>query len=71
MSDTAKDAKVSLKVMVNKEKTKVLFAEADCDFASVLISFLLLPLGRIVKLLEKHYGDKSPAFGSITSLYKG
>ncbi|KAL8478282.1 hypothetical protein ACS0TY_030256 [Phlomoides rotata] len=71
MSDTAKDAKVCLKVMVNKEKTKVLFAEADCDFVSVLISFLLLPLGRIVKLLEKHYGDKSPAFGSITSLYKG
>ncbi|KAL8531521.1 hypothetical protein ACS0TY_008206 [Phlomoides rotata] len=57
--------------MLNKEKTKVLFAEAGSDFADVLLSFLTFPLGRIVKVLEKHYGDKAPVLGSITSLYKG
>lgn len=71
MSNTTKDVKLSLRVMINKEKTKVLFAEADSDFADVLLSFLTLPLARIVKLLENHYADNTPVFGSITSLYKG
>ncbi|KAL7086735.1 hypothetical protein ACP275_13G019200 [Erythranthe tilingii] len=62
----------SLKVYVNKQNTKVLFAEADRDFVEVLISFLTLPLGTIVRVLRKHYGDDSaPVFGSITSLYDG
>ncbi|KAL8031330.1 hypothetical protein ABFX02_13G017200 [Erythranthe guttata] len=62
-----------LKVYVNKQNTKVLFAEADRDFVEVLISFLTLPLGTIVRVLRKHYGDhdSAPVFGSITSLYDG
>ncbi|KAI3457332.1 hypothetical protein Pfo_013995 [Paulownia fortunei] len=70
MSD-AKDAKFSVKVLINKQKNKVLFAEADSDFADVLLSFLTLPLGKIVKVLEKHNGDQAPVLGSITSLYNG
>ncbi|KAL8474332.1 hypothetical protein ACS0TY_030971 [Phlomoides rotata] len=70
MLETAKDVTLPLRVMVNKEKTKVLFAEADSNSISVLLSFLTLPLGRIVKILEKHYADNPPVFGSLTSLYK-
>lgn len=70
MSD-AKEVELSLKVFMNEEKTKVLFAEANNDFADVLLSFLTLPLGKIVKILEKHYGDKAPTLGSLTSLYNG
>lgn len=70
MSKNGKDVKLSLNVMINKERTKVLFAEADNDFANILLSFLTFPLGRIVKILEKHYADEAPVFGSITSLYK-
>ncbi|KAH6780500.1 hypothetical protein C2S52_011737 [Perilla frutescens var. hirtella] len=70
MSEARKDViTFSLKVMVNKQKTKVLFAEADSNFADVLLSFLTLPLGRIVRILKKHYGDEAPAFGSLSSLY--
>ncbi|KAL3635473.1 hypothetical protein CASFOL_020020 [Castilleja foliolosa] len=65
------NANFSLKVVINKQKTKVLFAEANNDFTDVLLSFLTLPLGRIVRVLEKHYGDKAPVIGSITTLYKG
>ncbi|KAL1560816.1 hypothetical protein AAHA92_10988 [Salvia divinorum] len=65
-----KKAEFSLKVMINKEKTKVLFAEVDGHFANILLSFLTLPLGRIIKVLNKHYGDdEAPAFGSLSSLY--
>ncbi|KAK6157281.1 hypothetical protein DH2020_011529 [Rehmannia glutinosa] len=70
MSD-GMEVKFSLKVMINKQKTKVLFAEADSDFVDVLLSFLTLPLGTIVRILEKHYGDEAPAIGSLTTLYKG
>ncbi|KAK6157283.1 hypothetical protein DH2020_011531 [Rehmannia glutinosa] len=71
MSDAAEEVKFSLKVMVNKQKTKVLFAEADSDFADVLLSFLTLPLGTIVRIMYKHYGDKAPIIGSLTTLYNG
>ncbi|KAL8478266.1 hypothetical protein ACS0TY_030240 [Phlomoides rotata] len=70
MSD-AKEVEFSLKVFVNKEKTKVLFAEAEHDFADVLLSFLWLPLGKIVKILEKHYGENAPTIGSLNTLYNG
>ncbi|EYU34009.1 hypothetical protein MIMGU_mgv1a020636mg [Erythranthe guttata] len=66
------DVKFSVKVVLTKQKNKVLFAEANSDFVDVLISFLTLPLGAVVRVLKKHYGDKeAPAFGSLTSLYNG
>ncbi|KAL6535902.1 hypothetical protein OROHE_012746 [Orobanche hederae] len=70
MSD-ANEVKFSLKVMIDKQKNKVLFAEADSDFTDVLLSFLTLPLGRILKVLEGHNGDKARAIGSLTTLYRG
>ncbi|KAL3635477.1 hypothetical protein CASFOL_020024 [Castilleja foliolosa] len=71
MSDLAKDVKFSLKVMINEQKTEVLFAEIDSDLADVLLSFLTLPLGTIVRIMKKHYGDEAPVFGSITTLNDG
>ncbi|KAH6780511.1 hypothetical protein C2S52_011748 [Perilla frutescens var. hirtella] len=63
--------KLSLKVMINKQKSKVLFAEANNDFVDVLLSFLTLPLGKIVKILENHYGNKALHVGSLNTLYAG
>ncbi|KAL6529634.1 hypothetical protein OROGR_015257 [Orobanche gracilis] len=71
MSTAAEDVKFCLKVMINKEKTKVLLAEADADLVDVLLSFLTLPLGTIVRILENHYGDEAPVLGSLTTLRKG
>ncbi|XP_057792676.1 uncharacterized protein LOC131009389 [Salvia miltiorrhiza] len=67
----AAEVKLHVKVVTNKEKTKVLFAEAGSDFTDVLLSFLLLPLGAIVNVLEKHYGDEAPVIGSLNTLYNG
>lgn len=66
----ANDVTLSLKVMINKQKTKVLFAVADADFADILFSFLTLPLGKIAKVLEDHYGDEAPSVGSLSNLYR-
>ncbi|XP_073137094.1 uncharacterized protein [Henckelia pumila] len=69
----AADEKVqfSLNVVAIKESSKVLYAQVDSDFADVLLSFLTLPLGTIVRLLIKHYGDNVPVLGSLNSLYAG
>ncbi|XP_073153347.1 uncharacterized protein [Henckelia pumila] len=67
----AEGVQFSLKVMMIKESNKVLYAEVDSDFADVLLSFLTLPLGTIVRLLIKHYGNFAPILGSLNSLYAG
>lgn len=63
--------KIRVKFVTNKERTKVLFAEAGSDFADTLLSFLLLPLGTIVKVLKREYGEKAPVIGSLNTLYDG
>lgn len=65
------DLQFTVKVVVNSEKTKVLFAEVDGNFADIMLSFLTLPLGEILRLFEKHYGETAPVVGSLNSLYKG
>ncbi|KAL7086714.1 hypothetical protein ACP275_13G017400 [Erythranthe tilingii] len=70
MANDAKAAKFTLKVMVNRHNTKVLFAEVDSDFADVLLSFLAMPLGKIVRILKKHYGEYVN-IGSLTTLCDG
>ena len=69
MTDASKDFKFTLKVMIDKKKEKVLFAESDCQFVDVLLSFLTLPLGRIIKALNEHYVN-APIIGSLTNLYR-
>ncbi|XP_057793372.1 uncharacterized protein LOC131009994 [Salvia miltiorrhiza] len=65
------NTKLSLKVMFNKHKSKVLFAEANTDFVEILLSFLTLPLGKLVTNIRKHYGDEAPAIGSLNTLHQG
>lgn len=68
----SKDVKFDLKIVINKQKNKVVFAEADSSFIDVLLSFLTMPLGTVVRVLKNHYGgDETPAIGSLTSLYLG
>ncbi|CDY48306.1 BnaC05g13600D [Brassica napus] len=43
-----------LKLLVDKEKNKVVLAEICKDFVDVLFSFLILPMGTIVRLLQKY-----------------
>ncbi|KAF7011787.1 hypothetical protein CFC21_026057 [Triticum aestivum] len=56
---------VAVKLFIDKEKRKVLFAESDKDFVDILFSFLTLPLGTIVRLF-----DKQSQVGCLDELYK-
>ncbi|XP_020208318.1 uncharacterized protein LOC109793269 [Cajanus cajan] len=59
------DKKMVVKVLVRKSDTKILFAEADEDFADLLLSFLTLPLGGVMHVLEG-----CSCVSSIDKLYK-
>ncbi|XP_058768460.1 uncharacterized protein LOC131642207 [Vicia villosa] len=61
---------VSLKLLVNKDTNKVLFAEAGKDFVDVLFSFLTLPLGTIARLVEKKSSMEPVSVGCLNKLYR-
>jgi len=63
--------KVNLRVMVDKERNRVLYAEAGKDFVDVLLSFLTLPLGTIARLISQESNIEAVKLGSISSLYQG
>lgn len=62
-----KSSKFSMEALINIEN-KVLFAEANGHVVDVLLRFLTMPLGRIVKFLELSYVDP-PVIGCVTALY--
>lgn len=65
------ELKLYVTVFVDKKRSKVLFAEASSAFVDVLLSFMLLPLGKILKVLEDHNAGEAAAVGSLTTLYRG
>ncbi|KAI3677638.1 hypothetical protein L6452_36904 [Arctium lappa] len=58
---------VQLKLFVDRQKRKVVFAEAEKDFVDILFSFFTLPMGTIARLSTKMGNMK---LGSLSSLYK-
>ncbi|RWR83866.1 hypothetical protein CKAN_01264000 [Cinnamomum micranthum f. kanehirae] len=56
---------MSLTLLVDKERNKVIYAESGKDFVEILLSFLTLPIGTVIKL-----SGKQSKMGSLTMLYK-
>ncbi|CAN4102249.1 unnamed protein product [Withania somnifera] len=62
---------IKLKVMIEKNTNRVIFAESDHEFIDTLFSFLTLPLGTILRLLERdmvQLGSISRIYASVYSL---
>ncbi|KAM3369991.1 hypothetical protein ACQJBY_017700 [Aegilops geniculata] len=59
------ESTVAVKLFIDKEKKRVLFAESEQDFVDVLFSFLTLPLGTIVRRL-----GKQSQIGCLDELYE-
>ncbi|KAL5747996.1 hypothetical protein ACOSQ2_025293 [Xanthoceras sorbifolium] len=59
---------ISLKALVDKENNRVIFAEANEDFVDVLLSFLTMPMGTIIRLIR----SKPPTLGigCMNNLYE-
>ncbi|XP_042423495.1 uncharacterized protein LOC122011134 [Zingiber officinale] len=56
---------ITLKVFVNKTNNCVAFVESNLDFVDVLLSFLTLPVGTVVRLL-----NKQSSLGCFDKLYQ-
>ncbi|KAI5391973.1 uncharacterized protein LOC127105903 [Lathyrus oleraceus] len=67
---------ISLKVLVEKQRNKVVLVEATKDFVDTLFSFLSLPLGTIIRLLSNNdqqqssVSESSSFLGNINNLYR-
>ncbi|RLM65723.1 hypothetical protein C2845_PM16G18590 [Panicum miliaceum] len=61
---------IDVMLFVDKEKRRVLFADADKDFVDVLFGWLTLPLGTIVRLLNKRsqMGCLDQVYSSVEDL---
>ncbi|XP_059297677.1 uncharacterized protein LOC132050447 [Lycium ferocissimum] len=62
---------IKLKIIMNKTRDRVIFAESDHEFIDTLFSFLTLPLGTILRLLEKdmvQLGSISRVYDSVYSI---
>ncbi|RHN46346.1 hypothetical protein MtrunA17_Chr7g0241261 [Medicago truncatula] len=70
MAEDEQVDKVTLRVLVDKEKNKVLLAEAGKDFVDALFSFLTFPLGTIARLVAEESNIEAVKFGSLSSLYQ-
>lgn len=71
MEENTKEVEISLKVVIDREEKKVVFAEAGSDFVDILFSFLTLPMGTIVRLLANRSDPPHQPvnIGSFNSLY--
>ncbi|XP_058741696.1 uncharacterized protein LOC131614085 [Vicia villosa] len=70
MDATQREEYVPLKLVVDEESNKVIFAEAGKDFVDVLCSFLTFPLGTITRLLQKDSNMGSVTIGCLNTLYQ-
>ncbi|KAE9446837.1 hypothetical protein C3L33_21262, partial [Rhododendron williamsianum] len=57
-----------LKILVEKEKNRIVFVEANKDFVDVLFSFLTIPLGTIVRLTRENFLEGE--IGCLNNLYE-
>ncbi|KAG7589106.1 hypothetical protein ISN44_As07g014210 [Arabidopsis suecica] len=61
-------SKISLKILVDKEKNKIVLVEARKDFVDVLFGFLKLQMGTIVRLVKKQ--SQQASVGCFSNIYQ-
>ncbi|KAF6155232.1 hypothetical protein GIB67_019758 [Kingdonia uniflora] len=69
ISAFSKKETIKLKVLADREHNRVVFAKSQKDFDDILLSFLTLPVGTIIKLLHKQ--PQPLRMGFLNSLYEG
>ncbi|XP_076924073.1 uncharacterized protein LOC143586398 [Bidens hawaiensis] len=64
------DSKISLKLLIDKNHQRLLFAEAGKDFIDFLFSLMVLPVGTVLGILGKREatGGLSKLYGSVSDL---
>ncbi|CAH9147800.1 unnamed protein product [Cuscuta epithymum] len=71
MRTTKQESPVCLKLLIDEKVNRVVAAEANSDFVDILLSFLTIPMGTIIRLTSKTDAEKdSPLkIGCMNNLY--
>ncbi|CAL0302653.1 unnamed protein product [Lupinus luteus] len=64
------EKKATLRILVDENKNKVLYAEAGKDIVDALVSFLTLPLGTIARIVSNDSDKEKVSVGCLSSLYQ-
>ncbi|KAF6160960.1 hypothetical protein GIB67_007601 [Kingdonia uniflora] len=59
---------ITIKVVVDKKRNRVIFVEAGKDFVDILFSFLTLPVGTIIRLTNEQ--TQPTSLGCMRTLYE-
>ncbi|KAH9309705.1 hypothetical protein KI387_037616, partial [Taxus chinensis] len=59
---------MNIRLLVNKKSRRIIYGEAGKDFVDLILSFLVLPIGSVMKLLSRVEGNRM--VGSATNLYE-
>ncbi|XP_009779780.1 uncharacterized protein LOC107810481 [Nicotiana tabacum] len=71
MSATDQESRVSLKLLIDDKKNRVIVAESNKDFVDILFSFLSFPIGTIIRLTNNQPLSKiSPISTCLNNLYQ-
>ncbi|CAN8259981.1 unnamed protein product [Cochlearia groenlandica] len=60
MENQPENARFTMRLLIDEKRSKVVLAETCRDFVDVLFSLLALPMGTIVRLLDKHHKLQQP-----------
>ncbi|CAH9147793.1 unnamed protein product [Cuscuta epithymum] len=65
------ESPICLKLLIDEKNNRVLAAEANSDFVDILLSFLTIPMGTIIRLTSKTDAEKAGPvnIGCMTKLY--
>ncbi|CAH9103461.1 unnamed protein product [Cuscuta europaea] len=71
MKTTKQESAVCLKLLIDEKVNRVVAAEANSDFVDILLSFLTIPMGTIIRLTSKTDAEKAPPLkiGCMNNLY--
>ncbi|CAL0302655.1 unnamed protein product [Lupinus luteus] len=64
------EEELTLRILIEEKKNKVVYAEAGKDFVHVLLSFLTFPLGTIARIISNDSNMKKVSVGCLSSLYQ-
>ncbi|CAH9103455.1 unnamed protein product [Cuscuta europaea] len=71
MNTANQESPVCLKLLIDEKVNRVVAAEANSDFADILLSFLTIPMGTIIRLTSKTDAQKAASLkiGCMNKLY--
>ena len=67
--NTSADCSMNVRLLINKKDRRAVYAEAGKDFVDLLLTFLLLPTGAIIRILPKHGSMSSNSRQAGCNLY--